>query len=203
MSWPEISLLVEGDLDEAVARRLTAEVGLSASITYGRKGINYVRRKVEAFCHLGRTRPLFVLVDLKGSRLACAPQVVKAWLPDPSRYCVFRVAVPDVEAWLLADGPGIASFILVPRARVPSQPETLISAKQSLIAAAHHSRSTQMRTKLVPAPGSTATQGPGYTQALVEFVYKDWSISRAAGTSKSLTRTLKALEDLRGVLATP
>lgn len=43
-----------------------------------------------------------MLVDLD-QEFDCAPLLGKDWLPTPAQYMQFRVVVPQIEAWLLAD----------------------------------------------------------------------------------------------------
>lgn len=52
----------------------------------------------------------------------------------------FRIAVREVEAWLLADAEQAAGFLAVPLARIPAEPETLPDPKATLIALAGRSR---------------------------------------------------------------
>ncbi len=61
-------------------------------------------------------------------------------MPDPAPYMCFRVAVREVEAWLLADREQIARFLSIARSRVPQSPETLDNPKQRLVELARHSR---------------------------------------------------------------
>ena len=119
---PTINALVEGDLDEAVATRVT---GHDMGLVYGRRGIGYVREKVTAFNRSAHQIAYLTMVDLMDTRLPCAPQICHAWLPHPNRKMLFRVVVREVESWLLADREGIADFLSVPLNRIPNDPEQL------------------------------------------------------------------------------
>ncbi len=62
--------------------------------------------------------PWFVLVylDINAQRPS---QAVIQWLPKPTHGMRFQVAVRAVEAWLMADRDGIASFLAVSLSRIP------------------------------------------------------------------------------------
>lgn len=74
-----------------------------------------------------------MLVDFKDTGLECPPAVVTAWLPQPSTNLLLRVVVPMIESWLLADREGLAAFLGVSPALLPTMPETLINPKQALV----------------------------------------------------------------------
>ena len=190
---PTINAIVEGDLDEAVAVRLIAEAGHDPGLVYGRRGIGYVREKIAAFNRSARHIAYLTLVDFMDTRIACAPDVQRQWVPHPNAGMLFRVAVREIESWLLADRQGIAQFLSVPVNRIPSNPEALPDPKQSLVNIARRSRSRQLRQSLVPAVGSTAHTGRLYVAELKQFVQNTWSVPSAALNSPSLAKCFQRL----------
>jgi len=131
---------------------------------------------------------------------ACPGALIKEWLSVPKHEnFLFRVAVREIEAWLLADSLGLANFLGVNPASVPKSPEDLPDPKRELVQLAGGSRRKQIRLDIVPRKGSTAQIGPGYNACLGEFVQSAWDVELAARNAKSLERTLNRLSMFRPV----
>ncbi len=158
----EFALLVEGNLDEAVGRRIVRHCGLEVSVVYGKKGSAYVKGKIRGFNMSARGMPMLTLVDLMDTGLSCPPAVLDAWLPRREPGMLFRVVVREVESWLLADRPNLARFLRIAADKVPLVPEEEIDPKRRLVNLARKSRSAEKRRLLVPTKGSSAAEGPAY-----------------------------------------
>jgi hypothetical protein len=68
---------------------------------YGKNGKADLHKKIKGYNNAARHAPWLVLVDLDDE--SCAFSLCQSWLPVPARYLCFRVAVRQVEAWLMAD----------------------------------------------------------------------------------------------------
>jgi hypothetical protein len=108
-----------------------------------------------------------------------------------------RVAVREVEAWLLADRVGIAGFLSVSRDRIPREADALRDPKASVISVASRSRSRTIREGIPPRSGSGRTIGALYVSELSRFVSDHWNVDDACQTSRSLDHCLSALRALR------
>jgi len=97
-----ISAAVEGIVDEAVVRTVIAHAGAAVGDVYGKQGKEYLRQKLAGYNNAARRSPWIVLVNLDREE-ECAPPLLNAWLAQPARHLCFRVAVREVEAWLMAD----------------------------------------------------------------------------------------------------
>lgn len=53
-----LNALVEGSLDEAVARRLIRDTGHQFGVCYGKRGIGYVRQKIQGFNKAAISMPI-------------------------------------------------------------------------------------------------------------------------------------------------
>ena len=104
-----------------------------------------------------------------------------------------RVAVMEVESWVMADRRGFADFLSIPLNRIPEDTDVILQPKEFLVSLARLSRKTRLRQEIVPLPGATSKVGPGYNSRLGEFVHSRWSVNRAASVSVSLQRTLAQL----------
>ena len=108
----------------------------------------------------------------------------------------FRVAVREIEAWLLADRTRIAKFLSVDSRNVPLNVEALPDPKRTVLQLAGLSRQRSLREDMLPRPGSGRDVGPAYNSRLIEFVtdrQRGWRPDVAAQASESLRRCLRCL----------
>ena len=190
-----VSVVVEGPSDEGVVRAVLAACGLSVDMIHGRRGKGYIRSRISNYNLAAKRSPWFVLVDLDDVS-ACPAMVRHQWLPSLEELMVFRIAVVEVEAWLLADRERVASFLGVAEARIPSAPDVLADPKQQLVNLARRSKKRAIRQGLVPREGSGTAVGPTYASDVREFAMTMWRPDVAAGLSPSLARCLSRLRDL-------
>jgi hypothetical protein len=127
---------------------------------------------------------------------ACAPHLRSDLLPQQAARMCFRVAIREIEAWLLADRERISRFLSVARTRISTTPDDLDDPKRALVEAARRSRSRAMREDIVPADRSGRTVGRAYSARMTEFVMSEWRPEVAAGSSSSLARCLSRLTEL-------
>jgi len=189
-----VNLAVEDSLSEAVLRKLLHSTGRAYAVgdCYSEGGYGYLKRTVRGFNAAAQGTPFVVLTDLDDAE--CSPALIKEWLPVPRHVnLVFRVAVREVEAWLLAHKDGIAQFLGIHEKRVPADPESLADPKAVLIQLASTSRSREIRQDIVPPSGSMRKQGPNYNGRMIAFVQKIWEPSVAAESADSLRRTLECV----------
>ena len=195
-----ISAAVEGILDEAVIRKLITHVGATPGDVYGKQGKAFLRQKIGAYNEAARRVPWIVLVDLDYDA-NCAPALRKTWLPNPAPGLCFRIAVREVEAWLLANEENLASFLGVSRKKILCDPEHLEDPKGTMVNLARASRCREIREDMVPRPESGRQAGPAYTSRLIEFVSHYWRPGVAAQHSESLERALSCISRLARICA--
>ena len=187
-----VNLAVEDELSEAVVRRLLEYVGRAYAIgtTYGLRGNGYLRKNFEGWNRAARGKPFILVTDL--DRYPCPSALISDWLGREGHpNLLFRVAVREIEAWILADRLTFARYLGVSDQIIPANPEAEEDPKRALITAARRSRNRSVRERIVPRTGSTAQQGPDYNGCLIEFVSKRWNIATAASAAMSLSRTLR------------
>lgn len=193
-----ISSAVEGLVDEAVVKRLIFEAGGEAGPVFGKNGKAHLRQRINGYNQAANRIPWIVLLDLN-HEFDCPPPMKSAWLPQPSHYMCFRIAVREVEAWLLADRQRFASFFQIPLPTIPTDPELIDNPKELVVNLAGKSRSRAIRDDMVPRLSSGRSIGPGYPSRLIEFAIdgrKGWRPQHAARSSESLKRCLNRLQDL-------
>lgn len=190
-----ITAAVEGLVDEAVVRRLVQHVGASLGSVYGRNGKALLRQRITGYNNAARMAPWIVLVDLN-LEADCAPPLRAAWLPNPAPNMCFRVAVREVESWLLADRERFARFLAVAIHHLPANPEGLDDPKGTVVQVARLARRREIREDMVPRPGTGRVVGPAYTSRLIEFVATRWRPEVAARSSESLRRGIRCLKEI-------
>jgi hypothetical protein len=189
-----VNLATEDELSEAVLRRLLdhADRGYAVGTAYGRRGFGYLRNTITSWNRAARFVPFVVLTDLD-LRL-CPAELINEWLAEPRHpNLLLRVAVREVESWLLADRSNLAQYLRVSEKWIPVNPDGLPDPKAALVDVARRSRSRAVRERIVPNRGSTAKQGRDYNSCLVEFVRGIWNIEEAAAHSASLQGTVAKL----------
>lgn len=194
----EIAAAVEGDVDEAVLRRITEHVGIGVRSVYGKRGKAHLKEHIRSYNNAARFVPWVALVDLDQDA-DCAPPFRSEWLPRPTEHMCFRIAVREVESWLLGDSERLASLLAVPVSRVPRTPESVADPKQTIVNLARRSRRRGVREDMVPNPRSGRAVGPLYTSNLIRFVSDardGWRPDVALTACDSLARCIRQLQDL-------
>ena len=188
-----ISAAVEGDVDEAVVRRLVAHVDGQIGDVYGKNGKPALRQRIDGYNNAARYTPWVVLVDLDNDA-DCAPSIREEWVPAPAPNLCFRIAVREVEAWLMADVQTLARYLSVGLSRISADPETLERPKDAMVDLARRSRRNDIRKDMVPRQKSGRRVGPAYASRLIEYVRDHWQPDVAAERSESLQRAIHSLQ---------
>jgi hypothetical protein len=190
-----VNLAVEDALSEAVLRKMLAGCGREYAVgtSYSRGGFGYLKRTIGGFNNAAKGVPFLVLADLDAG--TCPADLISAWLPRPKHHnLLFRVAVREVEAWVLGDRNAITSYLGVSDQPIPPDVDAIADPKRLLIDLARMSRRRDIREDLVPSTNSTRQVGPGYNYRMSAFVRDFWSAPRAALHSRSLDRALRAVK---------
>jgi len=194
---PPVCLATEDSLSEAVGYRLLAEVSphFEVGLTFRKNGFGYLKANIEKFCNVAQRSPLLLITDLDKAK--CAASLISKWMgsrPHPDNL-VFRVAVREIEAWLLADQVGMKKLLVGGATDLPKDLDSLPDPKQVLLKLARKAPRA-VRNDLVAETEAIASQGLGYNQRMAEFVRKTWDPKRAELCSNSLCRTLNRLRQM-------
>ncbi|HEX8409160.1 MAG TPA: hypothetical protein VF883_09860 [Thermoanaerobaculia bacterium] len=186
---------VEDVLSEAVVRKLVAveRPDLVLSAVLRKNGREYVRSRARELNRTAHSVPVFVVVDLDRP-VPCPADLIESWLPSPrAPKLLFRVAVMEIEAWIMADRDAFASFLSVPLHRIPPNPDDVLHPKELIVSIAARSNRKDIREDLVPSAGDTRRVGPAFNARLTAFVADTWDPAAAAASSPSLRRATERL----------
>ena len=192
-----VALATEDALSEAVGKRLLIDAGyqLNPSPLLRRNGSGYLRSKMDSWCEMAKRKPVFLLIDL--DRTVCPAELRAAWIGNrkPPENLVMRVAVREIEAWILADHQALKT-IVGSRGSFPVDPDSLPDPKQYFLRLVARQARREIREELVAGAGAIASQGIGYNALLGHLVSTVWSPERAAHRSKSLHKARIRLREL-------
>lgn len=196
MTTRPVILVAEDELSGAVLKRLIifSNCNLAVRQFLNTHGNSKLQAGLAKFKGASRAVAHIVLTDL--DRRECPLRLINDWkvMPLPTEM-LFRIAIRQTEAWLLADRQGIAAFLHVAVNKVPTYPEAEFDSKQSLFHLARSSRNRRLAEEILPAHGSSAPIGPLYNQRLSEFVERSWDISAALKNAPSLERAIRRLRE--------
>jgi hypothetical protein len=191
----KISVGVEGLSDQGAAAAIIRSCGLSVGAYYGNHGKHALLKKLNGYNAAANYSPWLILVDLDNDG-PCPGAKRSEWLANPSNLMCFRIAVREIEAWLLADTEKISEFLHIPEAIVPLDPESLPDPKATLVSLARRSRSRDIREGLVPRNGSGVSVGPTYASDLNNFGRSEWRPDIAADSAPNLKKCILRVQEL-------
>ncbi len=159
-------------------------------------GNGQLRTNIPKYKNLCTKNPVAVITDLDNSK--CAVSLVRGWFGAAGvpKGLSFRVAVREIEAWLMADREGIAEFLGVSESVIPARTDDVQNPKQTLVAISRKAR-RELRSEIVPSDGSNAIRGLGYNDVFSAFARETWDAERASGHSESLRRAIAGFQKLR------
>jgi len=188
---PSIIIAVEDELSAAVMERLIifSERNFTINRVVNTRGNGMLKKKIPIFRAASQTLPHIVLTDL--DRCPCSSVLLHDWgATQLPKNLLFRIAVREVEAWLLADKMGVSEFLHIDINKVPDNPETEDDPKQTLINLARKSKKPKLLQGFIPDTSSSAPIGPLYNSCCISFVNTQWNIMRARQNAPSLDRAL-------------
>lgn len=189
-----INLAVEDALSEAVLKEMLKQTDRPFSIgtCLSRGGYGYLKKITPGLNQAAAGMPYLILTDLDNAE--CPLAIISSWLAQPKHpNLIFRVAIKEVESWLLAHREAFAEFLGITVSLIPANVDEIADPKQLLINLARKSRKRKLREAIVPERNSTAKIGKDYNGQLIDFVQNYWQVESAQVNSRSLQRAMNAL----------
>ncbi len=194
----KVILAVEDTLSDAVSTKILEYFDLEIVGKIGFRGNSFLKEKARNLNRAARgLYNVFLLTDLDSPQ-NCPPKLIQSWIGTPlNSGFFFRVAVMEIESWIMADRRGIAKFLSIPLNRIPYNTDDIEKPKEFLVSLARRSRKGKLRRELVPVPSATTAKvGTGFNARFTEFVRDHWDLERAATVSASLKRTMDRISSL-------
>lgn len=196
-----ITLAVEDQLSEVILRKILEQVDTDFYVQacLGKRGNGYLKVNINKFNNAAKTIPFLVLTD-QDSACNCPPKIINSWFQTAvSQNMIFRVAVMEVEAWILAHREEFSNFLGIPENRIPNDVDAIENPKDFLVNLARKSRIKRLKDDLVPRNGSSASIGPDYNSRLSGFINNVWDVKVAINHSDSLNRVFLKLQNFQFV----
>lgn len=160
-------------------------------------GCSKLEEKCPAFINMAKGGIYSVtLTDLDTH--PCPGGLIRRWFGIPRnrpialpREIIFRIAVREVEAWIIADRHSWAEYIGIAAGHFADAPDELPDPKLHLLNVVRKKGRKKVHKDMLPR--GTASIGPSYNEVLCNFVQRYWSPVRAAEHSPSLGRAINAL----------
>ncbi len=185
---------VEDALSEAVVMKLLDGKVSHPTRIIGKKGNGYLKSNLRKFCETARNvGKVLIVTDLDDK--PCAPSLVADWFRDitkPPRL-LFRVAVRETEAWIMADRTAFADFLGISEDKIQRNIEDILDPKRYLLQLAENS-ARDLKNELIAQKNTVAVQGLGYNKRLTDFVSNHWCPTRASESSPSLQKAIIRIE---------
>lgn len=195
-----VNLVFEDAISEFTMVKIldSFEGKFETATSYPGNGSGYIKNNINGFNEASKSTPFFVLTDLDNYN--CPIALKNDWLSRPEKpNLIFRIAIREVESWLLSDIVGFAEFIGISEVNFPLNPEVETNPKQTLINLVKRSRKRLIKEDIIPL-NDNAKIGPNYNERLMQFVADFWNIERAKTRSQSLRRTYDKLFNFEYIL---
>jgi hypothetical protein len=188
-----IHISVEGESDREAAKAVVRSAGRTVATVVVAGGKTRLDPKIPKYNEASRRANWIVFRDSDGQCPLILMRHLTAKIGVRNSRFLLRIAHSMTEAWLLADRDGFSDFFHVSPGQLPSDPESLTHAKQTLLALCSKSRSRALRGDLVTRDGQT---GPLYVSRINEFASTRWSVAAASANSPSLSRAIRSIRTL-------
>jgi hypothetical protein len=163
------------------------------------RGYGDWKKKCGALATMAMHSPVFCITDL--DTWECPLSLLSDWFGAPrgtvvseTKDLVFRVAVREIEAWIMADRFEWASYLGISPQNFPEHPDSIPDPKQTLLNVLRAKGKKKLHANMLSR--GSAQIGPLYNDVLCEFVREKWSPERASRISPSLKRAIGALQRL-------
>lgn len=138
-------------------------------------------------------QPVFCIADTDGK---CPVELARKWRPlHAPRDFVFRLAVTEIESWILADRTGFSSYFRTVTNKIPANVDEVVDPKLLVLNLISKSKRRLFRDEMVSST-DLSKRGSGYNIHLKDFVKNKWVLQNALDHSPSLRRAISNLEEL-------
>ncbi len=197
-----LTIVIEDDISLEIAKKVILSTNNHYEITRilpdnsrqkSSPGSGYIYKKINAFNNAARHGHYLILTDLDQNE--CAPDFLATLIPGVrNSNLILRIAVREVESWLLADKANFSGYLGVSKDIIEDDPEKLWDPKKYIFTLAKRSRKRTIREGIPPAD-KTARTGVNYNPLLTVFVREHWDFKAAMNRSNSLRRFVQVFHN--------
>jgi hypothetical protein len=187
-----LQIVFEDELSETVIMKLLSCFGkYTVTASYNKHGSGNIKKEIRSYNNAAKYFPFFILTDL--DQKDCPLTLIKEWCKFKKHpHLIFRIAVKEVESWLLADREGFAKYTAVSVMRIPNCPDNIDDPKELIFSIIKKSPKRILKDDILPRYDGDRI-GPNYNGRLSEFVDNYWEIKRAIQHSPSLKKAYNHL----------
>lgn len=193
---PVVTIAGEGRLDLDVAEKLVSHYGGEVGNRYDRGGKFGVHSKIEGYNNDAKhtNMPWLVLLDLNSDE--CPPSLYSKLLSEAAPSMCFRIAVREIESWLMGDRESLSVYLGISRDMLPHNPEEIDKPKDLLLQLAKKSNKREIREGIARKGSVQLEPGPRYTALMRKYAHNHWRPEVAAERADSLRRAMACIERL-------
>lgn len=156
------------------------------------RGFGNLKKQAMRFYKTNCPTPVVFVTDLDTH--ACIHELAREWFPVTSLNeltdkFIFRIAVHEIESWIMSDGEGLARYLDISATNFPVCPDEIEDPKQYLLNVIR-SKCRKKRFKEMLPSGNQAV-GVEYNPVLIDYVANKWNAENAAAHSPSLNRMIQ------------
>ncbi|MBF2755018.1 MAG: hypothetical protein ISN29_07140 [Gammaproteobacteria bacterium AqS3] len=194
-----VRLYTEDELTRVVMEKILQQMDRGYSVF----GFSYwykhtVQKRVADLNHSAKGDVLYLVVTDQDTPGNCPAGAVENLGAPLAPNLLYRFAVMEIEAWIMADRENFAEFLSVDIHSVPQLPDEVPKPREEIVAIAKKFRVKDIRTQLSPNPSNPASRvGLNYNKVLSGFVREQWNVHSAQKHSPSLKRTCQRLQTFR------
>ncbi len=194
----QIYYAFEDSVSEAVAIKLIKQEKIGCELkklgTRG-GGRSPILAHINKYNQMSKISPVILFIDLDKDE--CAPSLMVNYPirdKQPPNKLQVRIAVREVESWLLADKQGIEIYFGIPQNAIPHNPEELDDPKQELLNLIKGKSNADFKREMLP--NGKVISGSEYNNYLTDFINTAWDSTRACANADSLDRAIKGIQQI-------
>jgi hypothetical protein len=139
----------------------------------------------------------FLLTDLDEEK--CAPILISKWFTFlRHERLILRVAVREIESWLLADRKNFSDYFSISLNKIPHNPDCVSNPKGLILnLMVNYSVNKIIKEQMVRIERSNYFIGRGYNDEMTNYIFRKWNFKEAIKNSDSLRKLVEKLAALK------
>ncbi|MDR2440249.1 MAG: hypothetical protein LBE12_12895 [Planctomycetaceae bacterium] len=160
-------------------------------------GFSKIKERLPACIEIGKNGLYSISLTDLDKEYCCPPSLIRNWLSiedgkpiELPEKTLFRVAVREIESWIMADRKKFAKYFDLTESLLPTIPDKIRDPKKEFFSLLRKKERQKFRRML---PGKNSFIGPEYNDIMCDFIERHWLPTRAENNSPSLKRMMSRL----------